>query len=63
MMDVYIACLLQILSFSSRFRQLEMKNFLLRLTMVAGIPQEFQNLFDFYGPASRQKLFIFANLL
>ena len=32
MMEIYITCLLQILSFSSPFRQFEMKNFLQRPT-------------------------------
>ena len=35
MIEIYITCLLQILSFSSRFRQFEMENFLRRPTMVA----------------------------
>ena len=35
MMEIYITYLLQILSFSSRFRRFEMKNFLRWLTMVA----------------------------
>ena len=34
-MEIYITCLLQILSFSSRFRRFEMKNFLQQPTMVA----------------------------
>ena len=34
-MEIYITCLLQILSFSSRFRRFEMKNFLRWPTMVA----------------------------
>ena len=33
MIEIYITCLLQILSFSSRFKQFEMKNFLRRPTM------------------------------
>ena len=36
-MEIYISYLQQILSFSSRFRWLEMKNFLRRLTMVGKI--------------------------
>ena len=35
MTEIYITCLLQILSFSSRFRRFEMKNFLQQPTMVA----------------------------
>ena len=35
-MEIYITSLSQILSFSSRFAQFEMKNFLRRPTMVAG---------------------------
>ena len=35
LMEIYITSLQQILSFSSRFRQFEMKNFLRRPTMVA----------------------------
>ena len=35
MMEIYITYLLQILSFCSRFRRFEMKNFLRWLTMVA----------------------------
>ena len=34
-MEIYITCLLQILCFSSRFRQFEMKNILHQPTMVA----------------------------
>ena len=34
-MEIYITCLLQILSFSGRFRKFEMKNFLRLTTMVA----------------------------
>ena len=47
MMEIYITCLLQILSFFSCFRRFEMKNFLRRPTMVAEPPQ---NFFHFYGP-------------
>ena len=35
MMEIYITYHLQILSFSSRFRQFEMKNFLRRSTILA----------------------------
>ena len=35
MMEIYITCLLQILSFSSRFIRFEIKNFLRQPTMVA----------------------------
>ena len=35
MTEIYITCLLQILTFSSRFKECEMKNFLRRPTMVA----------------------------
>ena len=51
-MEIYITSLEQILSFSSRFRRFEMKNFLRRPTMVANnitqlvVPQIF---FHFYG--------------
>ena len=34
-MEIYITCLIQILSFSSHFRQFKMKTFLCRPTMVA----------------------------
>ena len=34
-MEIYITCLLQILSSSSRFRRFEMKNFLHRPTIMA----------------------------
>ena len=37
MKEIYITCFLQILNFSSRFRQFEMKNFLRRPTMAATI--------------------------
>ena len=37
MLEIYITCLLQILSFSSRFRRVEMKNFLRRPTMMTEI--------------------------
>ena len=52
-MEIYITCLLQILSFFSRFRRFEMKNFLCQPTMMAdnisqlGAPK---NFFYFYGP-------------
>ena len=47
MIEIYITCLLQILSFSSRFRRFKMKNFLRRPSMVADnitwliVPSEF----------------------
>ena len=34
-MEIYMTCILQILSFSSPFRRFEMENFLRRPTMVA----------------------------
>ena len=55
MIEIYITYLLEILRFSSRFRQFETKNFLCRPTIVAGsilqlvAPQIF---FHFYGPAT-----------
>ena len=53
-MEIYITCLLQILSFSSRFRRFEMKNFLQQPTMVAIIyiiispPPHTQNFFHLH---------------
>ena len=58
MRKVYNICLLQILSFSTRFRQFEMIIFLRWPTMVAFIivsPPLPQKFFHFYGPVTFKK--------
>ena len=56
-MEIYITYLLQILSFSSRYRRFEMKNLLRQPTMVADnisrLVAPRQTSFHFYGPALR----------
>ena len=56
MTEIYITCLLQILTFSSRFKECEMKNFLRRPTMVAdniSLLVASKNFLHFYGPVLR----------
>ena len=49
-MEIYITCLPQILSFSSRFRRFEMKNFLLSYFVVFVIIVFFmKSNYDFYS--------------
>ena len=56
MMEIYVTCLLQILSFSSPFRRFQVKNFLRPPTMVADIISQLvaptQNFCHFYGPVT-----------
>ena len=67
-MEIYIICLLQIFSFSNRFRRFEMEIFFRKLTMVAdnifniSWLVALQIFFHFYGPEVTINLLLFFHI-